>query len=158
MEEKRQYLEKNRHGTSIFPAEYYHCVYPAGLAGLPFHWHEEFEVTYVRKGRCTYLIDLAPCQVQEGDVLFLPSGVLHGIPEGKTRMLETDSVVFHPSMLGGRGDACQMKYVAPLEKGDVRFPEVIRAGETDGLAGKLPACAAGCGRVSPRRRRGTNWR
>ena len=50
MEEKRQYLEKNRHGTAIFPAEYYHCVYPAGLAGLPVHWHEEFEVTYVRKG------------------------------------------------------------------------------------------------------------
>lgn len=144
MEEKRQYLEKNRHGTVIFPAEYYHCVYPAGLAGLPVHWHEEFEVTYVRKGRCTYLIDLAPCQVQEGDVLFLPSGVLHGIPEGKTRMLETDSVVFHPSMLGGRGDACGMKYVVPLEKGDVRFPEVIRGGETDGLAGKL---AGLCGRM-----------
>lgn len=37
MEEKRQYLEKRHHGTSLFPADYYHCVYPAGLAGLPVH-------------------------------------------------------------------------------------------------------------------------
>ena len=91
MREKEQYLEKNRHGSAVFPVEYYDCVYPAGLAGLPVHWHEEFEITYVRGGECTYLIDLEPVPVQEGDFLFLASGVLHGIPEGKTRFLETDS-------------------------------------------------------------------
>lgn len=127
MEEKRQYLEKRHHGTSLFPADYYHCVYPAGLAGLPVHWHEEFEITRVRRGSCTYLIDLEPCQVGEGDFLFLPSGMLHGIPEGKTRLLETDSFVFHPSLLGGRADACGVKYLAPVEKGEIRFPPVMRA-------------------------------
>ena len=50
MEQKGQYLEKGRHGTPMFPVEYYDCEYPANLAGLPVHWHEEFEVTYVRKG------------------------------------------------------------------------------------------------------------
>ena len=82
MEQKGQYLEKGRHGTPMFPVEYYDCEYPANLAGLPVHWHEEFEVTYVRKGSCTYLIDLMPIRVKKGDFLFLPSGVLHGIPEG----------------------------------------------------------------------------
>lgn len=138
MDEKKQYLEKGRHGTSMFPAEYYHCVYPAGLAGLPVHWHEEFEITYVLKGRCTYLIDLKPCEVREGDFLFLPSGMLHGIPEGKTKMLETDSFVFHPGMLGGRGDVCGVKYIAPVEKGEIRFPSVIRPDqENAGLSRKL---------------------
>ncbi len=50
MEQKGQYLEQGRHGTPMFPVEYYDCEYPANLAGLPVHWHEEFEVTYVRKG------------------------------------------------------------------------------------------------------------
>ena len=45
MIEKKQYLEKTRHGTAMFPVEYYYCVYPAGLAGFPVHWHEEFEIT-----------------------------------------------------------------------------------------------------------------
>lgn len=131
MEEKRQYLEKRHHGTSLFPADYYHCVYPAGLAGLPVHWHEEFEITRVQRGSCTYLINLEPCQVKEGDFLFLPSGMLHGIPEGKTRLLETDSFVFHPAMLGGRTDACGVKYIAPVEKGEICFPAVVRAEDTD---------------------------
>ena len=129
MREKEQYLEKNRHGSAVFPVEYYDCVYPAGLAGLPVHWHEEFEITYVRGGECTYLIDLEPVPVQEGDFLFLASGVLHGIPEGKTRFLETDSFVFHPEMLGVRGDVCRTRYLLPAERGEIRFPAVIR-GET----------------------------
>lgn len=124
MDEKRQYLEKGQHGTPMFPIEYYDCVYPVNLAGLPVHWHEEFEITYVRKGSCTYLIDLAPCKVKEGDFLFLPSGVLHGIPEGDLKLLETDSFVFHPGMLGGT-DVCGVKYITPLEKGEIRFPSVI---------------------------------
>lgn len=126
MIEKKQYLEKTRHGSAMFPVEYYYCVYPAGLAGLPVHWHEEFEITSVKKGNCTYMIDLSPCPVQEGDFLFLPSGVLHGIPEGKTRFLETDSIVFHPEILGSRKDICQARYVSPVEEGEVRFPPVIR--------------------------------
>lgn len=125
MNEKRQYLEKGRHGTPLFPVEYYNCVYPAGLAGLPVHWHEEFEITYVKKGKCIYLIDLTPMEVREGDFLFLPSGMLHGIPEGKTKMLETDSFVFHPSMLGEKTDVCGVRYIAPLEHGEISFPPVL---------------------------------
>ena len=130
MDEKRQYLEKGRHGTPMFPVEYYDCVYPINLAGLPVHWHEEFEITYVRKGSCTYLIDLTPCQVREGDFLFLPSGVLHGIPEGNMKILETDSFVFHPGMLGGT-DVCGVKYISPLEKGEIHFPAVIPQTDQD---------------------------
>lgn len=136
MIKKEQYLEKTSHGTAMFPVEYYHCVYPEGLAGLPVHWHEEFEITSVRKGQCVYMIDLAPCPVEEGDFLFLPTGVLHGIPEGKIRFLETDSFVFHPDMLGNRNDVCQAKYVFPTEKGEIRFPAVIR-GESSACLNRI---------------------
>ena len=133
MKEKEQYLEKNRHGSPGFPVEYYDCVYPAGLAGLPVHWHEEFEITWVRGGKCMYFIDLQPVPVEEGDFLFLPSGVLHGIPEGKTDFLETDSFVFHPEMLGGPGDVCRTRYLLPVERGEIRFPFVISGKEAVSL-------------------------
>lgn len=130
MEQREQYLEKAKHGSALFPMEYYHCLYPAGLSALPVHWHEEFEITYIRKGSCTYLVDLKPCHVREGDFLFFSSGMLHGIPEGGARDLETDSFVFHPEMLGTGKDACGVKYVGPVRRGEVRFPVLI--GETGG--------------------------
>ncbi len=130
---KKQYLEKTRHGTAMFPIEFYYCVYPAGLAGLPVHWHEEFEITSVKGGNCVYYMNLEPFPVKKGDFLFLPSGVLHGIPEGKTRFLETESFVFHPEMLGSRSDICHAKYTAPAEAGEIRFPYVIRGRAADKL-------------------------
>lgn len=137
MKEKKMYREENQHGSPLFPIEYYNCVYPARLPGLPVHWHEEFEITCVRRGQGTYLIDLEPCPVKEGDVLFLTSGILHGIPAGSTDFLETDSFVFHPSLLGGPLDLCSVKYLAPLEQGEVRFPAVISGEREPRLAAEL---------------------
>lgn len=137
MREKKDYLEKTTHGTRMFPVEYYDCVYPAALTGLPVHWHEEFEITYIREGGCRYLIDLEPYPVEKGDILFLPSGVLHGIPEGKTRLLETDSFVFHPDLLGGSQDVCAVRYVQPVRRGEICFPRVVRRGEK--ASGRLAA-------------------
>ena len=81
MEQKEEYLEKTNHGSPLFPIEYYHCLYPAGLSALPVHWHEEFEITYIRKGSCTDLVDLEAYHACEGDLLVFASGMLHGIPE-----------------------------------------------------------------------------
>ena len=136
MEQKEEYLEKTNHGSPLFPIEYYHCLYPAGLSALPVHWHEEFEITYIRKGSCTYLVDLEAYHAGEGDLLFFASGMLHGIPEGQVRELETDSFVFHPQMLGTGKDVCGVKYVGPARAGEVRFPAVIKkdAVESSGLA------------------------
>lgn len=129
MEQKEQYLEKTRHGTAMFPVEHYYCSYPAGGAGLPAHWHEEFELTWVKKGSCSYMIGLKPCFVQEGDILFLPSGILHGIPEVRVREFKTDSFVFHPEIFGDRRDICQVKYISPVESGKIHFPTVISGKE-----------------------------
>lgn len=125
MSEKGSYLEKTRHGTAMFPVEYYDCRYPMGLSSLPVHWHDEFEITYIREGRGIYMIDLKPCPVKAGDILFLPSGILHGIPEGKAESLESDSFVFHPDFLGSGEDLGRMKYIDPIVRGEVNFPPVI---------------------------------
>lgn len=129
MIQKEQYLEKAKHGSPLFPIEYYHCLYPTGLSTLPVHWHEEFEITYIRKGSGTYLVDLEACHAEEGDLLFFASGTLHGIPEGGVRELETDSFVFHPQMLGTGKDVCGVKFVGPARTGEVRFPALIRKSE-----------------------------
>lgn len=128
MNQKDRFMEKTKHGTVMFPVEYYDCRYPLGLPSLPVHWHEEFEITYIRKGRGIYLINLKPCRVEAGDILFFPSGILHGIPEEGIACMESDSFVFHPDLLGSGDDLCRLKYIEPLRRGETRFSPVIRAG------------------------------
>ena len=78
MNQNPDLLEPVQHGSAMFPLEYYPCVFPLGTGSLPVHWHEEFEITYVRKGSCTYQIDLQSYHITEGDFLLLPPEMLHG--------------------------------------------------------------------------------
>ena len=87
MKEKKMYREENRHGSPLFPIEYYNCVYPARLPGLPVHWHEEFEITCVRRGQGTYLIDLrvkyAVRELINTDREIGDIAMDHGFPDGR---------------------------------------------------------------------------
>lgn len=122
-------LEEVRHGSAMFPLEYYHCVFPFGLGNLPVHWHKEFEITHVRKGTCSYQIDLETYQIQEGDFLLLPPEMLHGTGEDPKKEFITDSFVFRMDMLESQGqDSCTARFLAPLNRGQLRFPVYIPAG------------------------------
>lgn len=74
--------EDKRHGTIDFPFELY-CVnknYPH--YEMPFHWHVEYEMIIVKKGRLKLILDGKSFYVNEGESAFISGGVVHGgIPE-----------------------------------------------------------------------------
>lgn len=74
--------EDKRHGTIDFPFELY-CVnknYPR--YEMPFHWHVEYEMIIVKKGRLKLILDGKSFYVNEGESAFISGGVVHGgIPE-----------------------------------------------------------------------------
>ena len=41
------------------------------------HYHDYFEVYYMSSGRCSYFIDGKCFEVVEGDIILIPSGVIH---------------------------------------------------------------------------------
>ncbi len=136
MNQNPKLLETVRHGSVLFPLEYYHCVFPLGLGSLPVHWHEEFELTLVRKGSCTYQINLLPYDIAEGDLLLLPPGMLHGTGERPHTEFVTDSFVFRLEMLESQlPDSCTTQYFAPLAAGTISFPVYLPA--KDPAAGVL---------------------
>ena len=115
--------EPVQHGSIMFPLEYYHCIFPLSLSGLPVHWHEEFEITLVRKGSCTYQIDLQPYLIREGDFLLLPPEMLHGISGKPETEFITDSFVFRLDMLESpMPDTCTTQFFSPLASQRSRFP------------------------------------
>lgn len=130
MKKNPNLFEAVRHGSVMFPLEFYHCVFPFGLGNLPVHWHKEFEITYVEKGSCIYQIDLHGYQIQEGDLLLVPPEMLHGTGEEPKKEFITDSFVFHMDMLESqRQDSCTARFFAPLTGGQLRFPVHLSAGD-----------------------------
>lgn len=120
--------EPVHHGSVLFPLEFYHCVFPLGPGGLPVHWHEEFEITLVRKGSCTYQIDLTPCLIKEGDFLLLPPGMLHGTGERPAADFITDSFVFRLDMLMSLiPDSCTTQFFSPISDGRILYPAYLAA-------------------------------
>ncbi len=136
MNQNPNLMETVQHGTVMFPLEYYHCVFPLGVGNLPVHWHEEFEITLVRKGSCTYQVDLQSYRITEGDLLLLPPGMLHGTGERPDAEFITDSLVFRLDMLESQlPDSCTTRFLAPLAGGTIRFPVYLAA--SDPAAGLL---------------------
>lgn len=72
------HLDKTRHGTPEFPAEYYYVDSQHPRYQMPFHWHNEWEILRVLDGSLQIHIDNEQYCAQAGDILLIRGGVLHG--------------------------------------------------------------------------------
>ncbi len=61
------------------PFEFHHDIDQkiAGELVGPPHYHNFFEIYYIEKGNCSYFIDNKSHQLQPGDVILVPEGVIH---------------------------------------------------------------------------------
>ena len=118
--------EQRKHGQPIFPIEKYGTQLWSEYPFVPPHWHEEAEFTFIRKGHCTYQIQLQSFEVSEGDLIFVPPTQLHSITVSEEEM-ESDTFVFHMHFLGaGSGDICGIRYLTPLMNQVLIPPFIIR--------------------------------
>lgn len=54
------------------------------------HYHSGFEIYYMKEGKCHYFIDDRSYDILSGDIILIPSGILHGTSYGSkpcTRLL-----------------------------------------------------------------------
>lgn len=74
--------EDRRRGTYEFPFEFHHIesIHPRYV--MSYHWHVEYEIIRILKGRLTVTLDEKSFTAHPGDVIFVHSGILHsGLPE-----------------------------------------------------------------------------
>lgn len=87
------------HGDPALPAAIY--TLHANQAGcfVPYHWHHEFELSYVHAGNFVLETDFASVTMQEGDISFLAPAHLHKalLPPGGT--CRVTFIVFHADLL-----------------------------------------------------------
>ncbi|MGN1416999.1 MAG: hypothetical protein ACI4XF_09155, partial [Oscillospiraceae bacterium] len=47
--------EKRQHSSRLVPYSYYKCLIPDFFAGVPMHWHGEFEINYISEGSAEFI-------------------------------------------------------------------------------------------------------
>ncbi len=112
--------EKISRGTADFPIEYYHLTPKKLQYVMALHWHREFEIVRVLKGKLELSLDNITYELTGGDFCFIESGVLHkGIPSDCIY----ECIVFDLNMLLNR-TACD-KYITPFLNGSIGLNTVF---------------------------------
>lgn len=55
------------------------------LQGSSHHYHNLFEIYYLKHGKCSYFIDNKSYNIEEGDLVLIPGGIIH-----KSQYADTD--------------------------------------------------------------------
>lgn len=85
------------------------------MGAIRWHWHEELEIIIINNGRANILVDNIQVEMNAGQALFINQGVLHSIRPINNEKCTFYSMIFHPSLLFGYGQAYfSSKYLTPI--------------------------------------------
>lgn len=122
--------EVKEHGGRDFPFNIYPCSIPVDFKHVPVHWHEEMEIISVKKGKGIVTVDRKPFRVEEGELMIIFPGQLHGISRQKGEKMEYENIIFRPSLLMAAGeDLCTAQFLQPLTREIMTEPLYVSRGE-----------------------------
>lgn len=106
--------EIQTHGTFEFPCAGYSAVYTnAPKDVIPWHWHEELEVAYVKSGSIQVQVPGKQYLLNTGDCIVINSNIPHHAVAKD--QCDLRSLVFHPLLITGNNiSVFAQKYMAPL--------------------------------------------
>lgn len=105
--------ELREHGTIAFPAACYGGDWRN--TSVPLHWHAELEVGFVTSGEVILTVGRDRISLKQGQGFFINAGIPHAFAKGQEETSSQCSLVFDPSIVGGRRDSVYwQKYVQPV--------------------------------------------
>lgn len=117
-------LDNRLKETITFQSQMLHYgLYTSGYkrifqADIPWHWHDEFEFGYLTGGSVSYKTSRHTFLLQEGDGIFINSGVLHYLhplepfPDARLQTQFFDRTF----LAGSPGSLLDIKYVTPVQE------------------------------------------
>lgn len=110
----RNQKELKPHGTLDFPCAGFDSRYTDSDEDIiPWHWHEEMELVYVKEGEMKLQIPGRTIVLKQGEGFAINSNILHF--GAATTCLQLHSLVFHPLLItGSRDSVFAAKYLTPL--------------------------------------------
>ena len=97
--------EKRKHGSARIPYDFFECRIPDGFHLVPLHWHNEFELNYIIRGKSEFVCGEDKFIAETGDIIMIPPNMLHALyPYGDGKQVH-DTLVFKEEMFGiGKGE------------------------------------------------------
>jgi AraC-like DNA-binding protein len=130
--EYENYEEKKTHGESNFPYVTYVCSIPIDFTCVPNHWHNEFEIIYVKRGKGLISIDLDYYEVKAHDIILILPGQLHTIEQEGINVMEYENMIFSMDLLISKmDDACNTNFFMPMTKRLIQIPSILNADNCD---------------------------
>lgn len=127
MSRKKEYEEKQRHGTVELPLGLHIMEYPEGTDAIFYlHWHQEFEFLVVTKGCIIFEIEEREYRLQTGDGIFVNSNLLHSARSENRKACAFFAVDFSYQILEQDiHSRFAKRYIRPILHGKTCFPEYI---------------------------------
>ncbi len=124
---KKQYEEKQKHGTLELPVAVHKMSYPQGTDAIFYlHWHQEFEFLIVTQGTIRFHIEDREYLLHTGEGVFINSNFLHSAWAVDGQPCSFLAVDFRYEFLHEDIQSRFAKrYMRPVMDGRVIFPELI---------------------------------
>lgn len=130
--EYENYEEKKTHGKHNFPYITYCCSIPIDFTCVPNHWHNEFEIIYIKKGKGVISIDLDHYEVNAQDIVLILPGQLHSIEQLGINEMEYENIIFSMDLLVSKTeDICNIDYFSPMNKRLIHIPSIFNKSNYD---------------------------
>ncbi len=123
-------LHRGNKSREVFPGDFselYHICnytdvnsYPNGY--IPWHWHDAFEVDYVEKGTMEVRTPEERVTLEQGDVIFINSGMLHAYQSLDSRECISCAQIFDMQFISGAYNSyLERKYVLPIRENGMQI-------------------------------------
>lgn len=129
MGSKKEYEEKQRHGTVELPVGLHKMEYPEGTDVIFYlHWHQEFELLVLTKGKIIFTIQDREYELGVGDCVFINSNLLHSAKTVDGQACSFFAVVFSYEVLADDiHSTLAKKYIRPVLNGKYLLQEYLPA-------------------------------
>lgn len=137
--EYENYMEKISHADPIFPYNTYLCSIPLDFSTVSLHWHEYMEIIYIKKGKGNVTLDFTTHYVEEGDIIIVLPGRIHGISQHEDYSMEYENILFSVDMFRAFShDALDAEFFMPMLAGEIDMKSIYD--RDDALYGQLSSC------------------
>lgn len=110
--------ENKIHSTGEKCFSYYMCKIPEHFLNVPAHWHEEFELIYVREGKALYRVGEEEFVSGSGDIILIAPNEIHSIYQENENKQIYDTIVFNSEAFGlSKRERGFGEYIIPLMVG-----------------------------------------
>lgn len=123
---KNCFEEHMIHGTADFPVGIYDMRFEGtGRELFPLHYHNEFEILVITKGRARVQLEDNIFYPEKGEGLFINSGMLHSAVQAENEECCFLAIVFLPDFVASEHEELYKRYIAALIRRELIFAPAL---------------------------------